>query len=61
MDEFHKKLTAIRQAFHRDPELGFQEIRTKAKVAELLRDLGWKYMKVPGLSAFCAPVVEIVR
>lgn len=40
MDEFHKKLTVMRQAFHRDPELGFQEVRTKAKVADLLRDLG---------------------
>jgi amidohydrolase len=40
MDEFHKKLTATRQSFHRDPELGFQEVRTKAKVADLLRDLG---------------------
>jgi len=40
MDQFHTKLTAIRHAFHRDPELGFQELRTKVKVTAMLRDLG---------------------
>lgn len=34
------QLTDLRRAFHRDPELGFQEERTKAKVAGLLRDMG---------------------
>lgn len=33
-------LQTIRQAFHREPELGFQEVRTKAKVADLLRSYG---------------------
>ena len=33
-------LTALRHDFHRHPELGFQEVRTKAKVAQILRDLG---------------------
>ena len=32
-------LPAIRQDFHRFPELGFQEERTKKKVAQFLRDL----------------------
>lgn len=40
MDEFHKKLTDLRQAFHCDPELGFDETRTKTKVASILRGLG---------------------
>jgi hippurate hydrolase len=40
MDEFHKKLTEQRRAFHCDPELGFNEVRTKATVAAYLRDLG---------------------
>jgi hippurate hydrolase len=40
MDEFHQQLTKLRQEFHRDPELGFNEVRTKAKVASLLRDMG---------------------
>ncbi|WP_120500784.1 amidohydrolase [Roseovarius sp. EL26] len=40
MEEFHQRLTDLRQEFHRDPELGFQEERTKAKVASILRELG---------------------
>ncbi|MFD1196506.1 amidohydrolase [Seohaeicola saemankumensis] len=40
MDGFHKRLMALRHDFHRHPELGFQEERTKAKVAAILRDLG---------------------
>lgn len=40
MHEFHKKLIDWRQDFHREPELGFQEEHTKAKVAQILRDLG---------------------
>ena len=35
-----RELVALRQDFHRFPELGFQEDRTKAKVAELLCDWG---------------------
>ena len=33
-------LVELRHALHRDPELGFQETRTKARVAAHLRDLG---------------------
>lgn len=40
MNALDKKLTDLRQAFHRDPEIGFNEVRTKTKVAELLRNLG---------------------
>ncbi|WP_281954279.1 amidohydrolase [Pseudophaeobacter arcticus] len=40
MDEFHKRLTALRQQFHQHPELGFEEHRTKSRVAERLRQLG---------------------
>ncbi|MEO3413757.1 amidohydrolase [Roseovarius sp. CAU 1744] len=40
MDAFHQRLTELRRAFHRDPELGFDEMRTKAKVAEHLHGLG---------------------
>jgi len=36
----NRDLTALRREFHRFPELGFQEERTKAKVAEVLRDIG---------------------
>ncbi len=40
MNEFDQKLAGIRRAFHRDPEVGFNEVRTKAKVAQQLRALG---------------------
>ncbi|MGB3315811.1 MAG: amidohydrolase [Albidovulum sp.] len=40
MDTCHQELVDLRHAFHRDPELGFQEHRTKAKVAAHLRGLG---------------------
>ena len=34
------QLAALRREFHSFPELGFQEDNTKAKVAEVLRDIG---------------------
>jgi len=40
MSSFADRLAALRQDFHRHPELGFQEEQTKAKVAAYLRDLG---------------------
>lgn len=36
----HQSLAELRQDFHRHPELGFQEDRTKTVVADILRDLG---------------------
>ncbi|MES0862735.1 amidohydrolase [Ruegeria sp. SCPT10] len=35
-----QNLIRLRQAFHRDPELGFDEHRTKAVIAARLRELG---------------------
>lgn len=40
MDKRYRDLIALRRAFHRDPEPGFQEHRTKAAVAARLRELG---------------------
>lgn len=40
MSSTNHDLTTLRRAFHRMPELGFQEERTKAKVTSILRDLG---------------------
>ncbi len=40
MDTNNSDLRALRHAFHRQPELGFDEVRTKARVAQVLRDLG---------------------
>ena len=36
----HQELIAWRRDFHRHPELGFQEERTSALVAERLRSFG---------------------
>ncbi len=40
MDDFEQRLVALRRAFHKLPEIGFDVNRTKARVAEILRDLG---------------------
>jgi len=40
MSTFQEKLTQIRHDIHRNPELGFQETRTKALVAARLNELG---------------------
>ncbi len=40
MSNLESKLTDTRREFHRDPELGFNEVRTKARVAAYLRELG---------------------
>ncbi|WP_435660554.1 amidohydrolase [Leisingera caerulea] len=40
MTSFQDRLTALRRDFHRHPELGFREDRTKARVAAHLRGLG---------------------
>ncbi|WP_299860125.1 amidohydrolase [uncultured Hoeflea sp.] len=40
MNAFYSRLIALRHDLHQNPELGFQEHRTKAKVAQTLRDLG---------------------
>lgn len=40
MQEFIQRMIAVRQDLHRHPELGFQENRTKATVADFLRNLG---------------------
>lgn len=40
MDEFRERLIRLRHELHSHPELGFREERTKARVAEILRELG---------------------
>jgi amidohydrolase len=40
--EIEPQLVAWRRDFHRHPELGFQEIRTAARVAEVLGSLGYR-------------------
>jgi len=38
--EYADELTAIRRDFHQHPEIGFEEVRTSGKVAELLKSWG---------------------
>jgi len=40
LNNFSEKLKTLRHEFHRNPELGFQEKQTKAKVAACLKELG---------------------
>ena len=49
MNEFHQHLITMRHAFHRDPELGFNEVRTKSLVAARLRDLGLEVLEGVGV------------
>ncbi len=49
MDNWHQELTALRRTFHRDPELGFQEHRTKARIAARLRELGIEVIEGVGV------------
>jgi amidohydrolase len=46
--ELQARLTAYRHDFHKFPEVGFQEFRTAAKVAEVLSSLGCRVRKNVG-------------
>ncbi|MBQ4825894.1 amidohydrolase [Leisingera sp. HS039] len=50
MNSFQDRLTALRRDFHRHPELGFQEDRTRAKVADYLRGLGLEVHEGAGVA-----------
>ncbi|QAX28226.1 amidohydrolase [Leisingera sp. NJS204] len=50
MNSFQDRLTALRRDFHRHPELGFQEDRTRAKVADHLRGLGLEVHEGAGVA-----------
>ncbi len=45
----HEHLVQMRRDFHQHPELGFQEERTKAKVAAFLSDLGLEVYQGAGV------------
>ena len=49
MNDFHQKLTALRRDLHRHPELGFEETRTKAKIAAALRAFGLRVSEGVGV------------
>src|SRR6201988_2674253 len=47
---FHPELTAIRQDFHANPELGFEEHRTSDVVAQTLEALGMEVHRGVGFT-----------
>lgn len=59
------RMTAWRREFHQYPELGFREVRTAARVAEILRSLGYRVRTGVGRTGVVAdrgeghPVVAI--
>ncbi len=46
IEELGPELIELRRDFHRHPELGLQEVRTGAKVAEYLQTLGMKVVRM---------------
>ena len=51
MNNFSEKLKTLRHEFHRNPELGFKEIQTKARVAACLKELGLEVHEGVGVVA----------
>ncbi len=52
--ELQTKLVDYRHDFHKNPEVGFNEVRTSAKVAETLATLGWRVKKNIGKTGVVA-------
>jgi amidohydrolase len=44
--KINNRLVEIREHFHRNPELSFQEVKTSQKIAEILQDLGLDEIKI---------------
>jgi amidohydrolase len=51
-------LVETRRYFHRHPELGLKEVRTAAKIREVLTGLGAAFQKLPGVETGVAAVLE---
>jgi len=54
--EIHEQLIAWRRDFHMHPELGFQETRTAARVAEILESLGYRVRRGVGRTGVVADI-----
>jgi amidohydrolase len=53
-NELHDKLVEYRHDFHKHPEVGFHEIRTSAKVIEVLESLGCRLRQKVGKTGVIA-------
>jgi amidohydrolase len=51
-------LVEVRRDFHRHPEVGFKEIRTSAKIREVLQDLGARFQELPGVETGVTAIFE---
>src|SRR5690606_40893507 len=61
ISRFHDELTSIRQDIHAHPELGFQEQRTSAIVANALTALGYQVHRNVGKTGVVGGLEEIGR
>ncbi len=51
-------LSDIRRDFHRHPELGWKEVRTTARIKEILAGLGGRFQDLAGLDTGAAAIFE---
>jgi len=58
---FRQRIIGYRREFHKYPELGWREIRTTARIAEILDELGFDNLKVGPDAVDTNAILEIIR
>ena len=53
VNKINDRLIEIREHFHKNPELSFQEIKTSQKIADILRELGLDEVRNARCSSVC--------
>lgn len=61
MDTLQKKMVKYRREFHQYPELGWREIRTSARIAEILSKMGYKDIYVGKNAINPDSILSLVR
>ena len=51
-------LREVRNDLHMHPEIGFEEVRTTAKIKEILTELGVEVIELPGLPTGCVGLIK---
>lgn len=54
--KLHNEMVAWRRYFHKHPELGFEEKRTAARIAEVMEDLGYRVQTGVGITGVVAEI-----
>jgi amidohydrolase len=54
--DLSQQMVAWRRDFHKHPELGFQEVRTSAKIAKILQDWGYRVRTGVGKTGIVADI-----